>query len=113
MTATTTKPRSKAKKSYDGPTAEEKLCADLVVLLESGAAPWRRPWNGHQGHHRNLITGAEYRGSNPLLLELGALMRGHTLPLWLGGAQAKAEGWYPRKGYSVSFIKFKSPTVQS
>jgi antirestriction protein ArdC len=101
MTATATKPRTKAKKTYDGPTAEEKLCADLVALLESGAAPWRRPWNGHQGHHRNLITGAEYRGSNPLLLELGALMRGHTLPLWLGGAQAKAEGWFPRKGCSA------------
>jgi len=98
---TTTKPRTRGRKAYDGPSPEEKLCADLVALLESGAAPWRRPWQGHQGHHRNLITGADYRGSNPLLLELGALMRGHSLPLWLGGAQAKAEGWFPRKGCSA------------
>ncbi|NDC35931.1 MAG: DUF1738 domain-containing protein, partial [Synechococcaceae bacterium WB9_2_112] len=101
---TTTKPRTRGKKAYDGPTPEEKLCADLVALLESGAAPWRRPWQGHQGHHRNLMTGADYKGSNPLLLELGAMMRGHTLPLWLGGAQAKAEGWFPRKGCTAARI---------
>lgn len=98
---TTSKTRTRGRKSYDGPSPEEKLCADLVALLESGAAPWRRPWQGHQGHHRNMLTGADYRGSNPLLLELGALMRGHSLPLWLGGAQAKAEGWFPRKGCSA------------
>jgi len=98
---TTTKPRTRGRKAYDGPSPEEKLCADLVALLESGTTPWRRPWQGHQGHHRNMLTGAEYRGSNPLLLGLGALMRGHSLPLWLGGAQAKAEGWFPRKGCSA------------
>lgn len=101
---TTTKPRTRGKRAYDGPTPEEKLCADLVALLEQGTAPWRRPWQGQNGHHRNLITGAEYRGGNPLLLELGSLMRGHSLPLWLGGAQAKAEGWYPRKGCSAARI---------
>jgi len=104
MTTTTTKPRTRGKKAYDGPTPEEKLCADLVALLEQGTAPWRRQWQGQAGHHRNLMTGAEYRGGNPLLLELGGLMRGHSLPLWLGGAQAKAEGWYPRKGCTAARI---------
>jgi antirestriction protein ArdC len=104
MTATTTKPRNRGKKAYDGPTPEEKLCADLVALLERGTTPWRREWQAEQGRHRNLITGAEYRGGNPILLELGGMLRGHTLPLWLGGAQAKAEGWFPRKGCTAARI---------
>lgn len=104
MTAAT-KPKAKARKAYDGPTAEEKLCADLVALMESGTAPWRKEWQGHQGEHRNLITGHEYRGMNPLLLELGSMTKeGPQAPLWLGGAQAKAEGWYPRKGCTASRI---------
>lgn len=94
MTATTAKRRT-----YDGPTSEETLVSDLVALMESSnLPPWRREWNGHHGEHRNLLTGHPYRGSNPILLELGSLMRGHTLPLWLGGAQAKQQGWFPKKG---------------
>jgi antirestriction protein ArdC len=104
MTTTPTKPRTRGKKAYDGPTPEEKLCAELVALLEQGTAPWRRPFQGEAGRHRNLITGAEYRGGNPLLLELGGIVRGHGLPLWLGGAQAKAEGWFPRKGCTAARI---------
>jgi antirestriction protein ArdC len=104
MTATTTKPRTRGKRAYDGPTPEEKLCADLVALMERGTTPWRREWQGEQGPHRNLITGARYRGSNPLFLELGAACRGHALPLWVGGAQAKAEGWFPRKGCTAARV---------
>ena len=87
--------------SERGPSPEEKLVADLIALMEQGTAPWRREWQGHQGSHRNLLTGHAYRGSNPLLLEFGALLKGHTLPLWLGGAQAKANGWFPCKGSSA------------
>jgi len=100
MTATTTKTTStRARKQYDGPTPEEQLAADLVALMESAELPpWRREWHGHSGNHRNLVTGAEYSGSNPLLLELGSLSRGHSLPLWLGAGQGKPLGWWPRKG---------------
>ena len=100
MTATTTKTTStRPRKQYDGPTPEEQLAADLVALMESAELPpWRREWHGHSGNHRNLVTGAEYSGSNPLLLELGSLSRGHSLPLWLGAGQGKPLGWWPRKG---------------
>ena len=105
MTATLTKrpkakpARKKAGKKYTGPSSEEILLADIVALMESSdLPPWQRPWQGHQGEHRNLATGKAYRGANPMLLELGALMRGHTMPLWIGGSQAKALGWFPKKG---------------
>ena len=96
---TATKPARKARKTYDGPSAEELLVADLVALMESSdLPPWRREWTGQQGEHRSLETGQPYRGANPILLELGSMLRGHTLPLWIGGAQAKTHGWWPRKG---------------
>jgi antirestriction protein ArdC len=98
-TASGTPRRSKAADPASSP--EAKLACDLIALIEQGTAPWRREWQGHQGAHRNLLSAHEYRGSNPLLLEFGALLKGHTLPLWLGAAQAKANGWFPRKGSSA------------
>lgn len=100
MNTTTNRPTTKGgRKVYDGPTPEEQLAADLVALMESAELPpWRREWHGHSGNHRNLVTGAEYSGSNPLLLELGSLSRGHSMPLWLGAGQGKPLGWWPRKG---------------
>ena len=87
------------RKKYEGPRSEEILVSDLVTLMESSdLPPWRREWQGAQGSHRNLLSGHVYRGSNPILLELGSLMRGHSLPLWLGAAEAKSRGWFPRKG---------------
>ena len=105
-TTKTKKPATKARKQYDGPTAEEKLCSELVQLLEAGTNPWRRDWaaSGAAGSHRNLLTGANYRGSNPAVLEMYSACRGFTLPLWLGGAQAKAKGWFPRKGSKGCYV---------
>ena len=106
MATTTKKTTTRARKTYEGPTAEEKLCSELVQLLEAGVNPWRRDWasSGQQGQHRNLLTGANYRGSNPAVLEMYSACRGFTLPLWLGGAQAKAKGWFPRKGSKGCYV---------
>jgi antirestriction protein ArdC len=104
--ATTTKARPRARKTYEGPTAEEKLCTALVELLERGVNPWRKDWASvaQSGQHRNLITGQPYRGSNPAVLEMWAACRGYSLPLWLGVAQAKGKGWYPKKGSSGCYV---------
>ena len=81
------------------PSPEEVLLADVVALMESSdLAPWRKPWTSRSGDHRNPISGSVYRGVNPLLLELGLLMRGSTIPLWCGAAQAKQHKWCPQKG---------------
>ena len=75
-TATATKAKPKARKAYDGPSAEEKLVSSLVELLESGVNPWRKEWDCQaSGNHRNLLTGHEYRGSNPALLEFQMAVR--------------------------------------
>jgi antirestriction protein ArdC len=63
-------PKSRSKSS--GPSPEEALVRDLIELLEAGSTPWRKPWDCHTGGvHINLLTGRAYRGSNPILLELG------------------------------------------
>lgn len=88
-----------ARKTYDGPRPDEILVQDLVALMESAdLAPWRRDWAGQAGAHRNLLSQHEYKGTNPILLELGSMLRGLTMPLWLGGAEARGRGWFPRKG---------------
>ncbi len=107
MTTTTRKGR----KAYAGPTPEEKLAADLIALMEQGVNPWRRPWVGHNGEHRNLLTNHQYRGGNPLLLEVGNLSRGNTLPLWMGAGQAKANGWHPAKGSKAARIAQPRPVT--
>jgi len=100
---TTTAPRKR--KQHDGPSPEDCLINDLIALMESGELPpWRRGWQGEQGRHRNLISGHCYKGSNPVLLEVGSLLRGHTLPLWCGAAEAKARGWWPRRGSKATRI---------
>jgi len=80
-------------------SSEDRLVQDIIKLMESSSLPpWRKPWTANQGEHRNLLTDQQYSGANPLLLELGLMMRGSDLPLWCGAAQAKAEGWFPKKG---------------
>ena len=95
------------KRNYDGPSPAEVLTADLIELMERGdLPPWRKEWTGGSGPHRNLATGASYSGANPILLELGSMMRGHTLPLWIGSSQARPNGWFPRRGSkSVRIIR--------
>tara|TARA_R100001510_G_C7626152_1_gene185982 strand:+ start:73 stop:1038 length:966 start_codon:yes stop_codon:yes gene_type:complete len=106
MTTTTTKPkRSRSRRKYDGPSAEEKLCQEIIQLIESGVNPWRREWRkGAAGGHRNLITGKNYQGSNPALLECYQQARGYELPLWCGSSQARAKGWHPIKGSKCAYV---------
>ena len=65
------------------PSADERLVASLISLLEAGTTPWRRDWQtGASNHHCNLLTGRRYRGANPVLLSLRMPLRGPTLPFW-------------------------------
>jgi antirestriction protein ArdC len=97
--------QSRSRKTFEGPTAEEKIVASLVELMEAGSAPWRRPWDGTGGgHHVNLISGHRYRGANPILLTLGMHIRGSALPFWCGFAEARKLGIFPRKGSKAVHI---------
>jgi antirestriction protein ArdC len=97
--------KSRSRKTFEGPTAEEKIVASLIELMEAGSAPWRRPWDGTGGgHHVNLLSGHRYRGANPILLTLGMHIRGSALPFWCGFAKARKHGIFPRKGSKAVHI---------
>ena len=83
----------------------------IVEMIESGTAPWRRPWDrprhpGAPTRPVNAATGKFYNGINVLLLHAHLM----TLddPRWCGYEQAKARGWQVKagaRGASIYFFK--------
>jgi antirestriction protein ArdC len=98
--------KSRSRQSFDSPTAEEKIVASMIELMEAGSAHWQRPWDGSGGgHHVHLLTGPHYRGASPVLLTLGRHIRVSALPLWCSFAEAKKHGSFPRKGSKAVHIQ--------
>jgi antirestriction protein ArdC len=104
MTYTKKAPKSKkVDKEFKSP--EEKLCERLISLIESGVNPWRKEWDTvNNGRHRNFITGKNYHGSNPMMLEFQMMFGGYSLPIWAGAGQMKGKGWWLKKGCSSAYI---------
>jgi len=72
----------------------------IVKALESGTVPWHKPWIG--GEHKNMRSGASYRGINPMMLSLA----GRSTSLWLSYKQAKSLGGQVRKGEAGTCVVF-------
>tara|TARA_Y100000004_G_scaffold23587_1_gene23932 strand:- start:603 stop:1517 length:915 start_codon:yes stop_codon:yes gene_type:complete len=88
--------RMKAKKDYVKP--EELIVNELIQALESGNTKlWRKEWSV-KGGFRNVLSGHEYKGSNPALLCLQSSIRGWHLPLFIGAGQAKSINCLPKRG---------------
>ena len=88
--------RINAKKDYVKP--EELIVNELIEALESGNTKlWRKEWSV-KGGFRNVLSGHEYKGSNPALLCLQSSIRGWHLPLFIGAGQAKSINCLPKKG---------------
>lgn len=85
----------------------------ILAALESGTAPWVRPWKdgnvrgGAMPH--NAITGRAYHGINVLLLMMEQETRGYNGAGWLTFKQAQERGGHVRKGekgVQICFWKF-------
>jgi antirestriction protein ArdC len=78
------------------PNVYEVITSRIIKQLESGTAPWQKPWkaSGSSGLPRNLITNREYRGINVWIL----LSNGYASPCWLTFRQARDHGGYVRHG---------------
>ena len=88
--------RMKAKKDYVKP--EELIVNELIQALESGNTKlWRKEWTV-KGGFRNVLSGHQYKGSNPALLCMQSSIRGWHLPLFIGAGQAKSINCLPKKG---------------
>ena len=80
-------------------------------MIETGTAPWQRPWDrprhpGVPAFPVNAATGNAYRGINVLLL--GGDPRMADDPRWCGYQQAQARGWYVQAGARGTPIHFSS-----
>jgi len=84
------------------PTAYEVVTESIIKQLESGVAPWRKPWRTEMP--ANLASKKEYRGINVFLLA----SLGYGSQYWLTYRQAQALGGSVRKGehgFKVVFWK--------
>ena len=72
----------------------EIVTEKILAMLESGVAPWRKPWSANNIQYR--FTGQAYRGINQLLLALNP----HPLPIWLTYRAAQQLGGNVKRGAS-------------
>jgi antirestriction protein ArdC len=82
------------------PNVYEIVTEQVIKQLESGVAPWRKPWRAEMPC--NLISGKPYRGINPFLLGT----QGYGSRYWLTFNQAAKLGGHIRKGERSSLVTF-------
>ena len=82
----------------------------IIKALESGSAPWVKPWNAStSGLDRNVTTGCAYNGINRLILG----MQGRTSPLWATYNQWQSIGAQVQKGEkSTTIVLFKPVSTE-
>ena len=95
------------------PNVYEVITGRIIQQLESGTAPWHKPWKarGKSGLPRNLVSGREYRGINVWTL----LSSGYANPQWLTFRQAGQLDGHVRKGevgFPIVYWKFRKREVQ-
>ena len=86
-----------------------KVSARIIAELETGAAPWIRPWSATPGANTpcNAVTNRPYSGCNVILLWM-ARRAGYRAPRFLTFKQALELGGHVRKGErgtKVYFVK--------
>lgn len=81
---------------------------DIIRLLESGTAPWQKPWKAGECAQLpyNPTSNKPYRGGNVLNLMIAAMRKGYEDPRWCTYKQAADNGWQVRKGEKASQIEF-------
>jgi antirestriction protein ArdC len=95
------------------PNVYEVITGRIIKQLESGTAPWHKPWKvrGKSGLPRNLVSGREYRGINVWTL----LSSGYASPCWLTFRQARQLDGHVRQGetgFPIVYWKFGKREVE-
>ncbi|UWS28909.1 ArdC family protein [Erwinia pyrifoliae] len=97
------KPRGRKAASTQRTDLYQQVTDKIILALENGVPPWRRPWRSAQNVHGsalpvNATTGRHYSGVNIPLLWMAAEEHGYTSDRWLTYQQAKTAGGQVRKG---------------
>jgi antirestriction protein ArdC len=83
-------------------TVYEMVTERVIAALESGQAPWRKPWHAATDGPRNMVSGRMYRGMNVWLL----LSAGYTSPYWLTFNQLSKLGGRLRENQHGTVVIF-------
>jgi antirestriction protein ArdC len=78
----------------------EIVTEQIIKQLESGSAPWRKPWITQEPC--NLVSQKPYRGINTFLLSAS----GYPSPHWLTYGQAMKLGGHVKKGEHSHMVVF-------
>lgn len=84
----------------------------IITALESGTAPWLKPWKNADCHlalPRNAVSNRIYNGINILLLWLAAEEHGYRQSKWLTVKAANELGGYVRKGEKATLVVNYNP----
>jgi antirestriction protein ArdC len=91
----------------------QELTEKIIVALEAGTAPWRRPWDktacGGAVAPVNAATGHRYHGINLFVLGMSPLAFASNDPRWCTYRQAGSRGWQVRKGEKATPVYFYKP----
>ncbi len=85
------------------------VTAAIVSAMQSGTAPWRKPWTGSTGGVSIPLrsNGEAYRGINVLMLWIEASEKGYVSARWFTYKQAQELGGQVRKGEkSATIVKY-------
>ena len=88
----------------------QEVTDQIVVALEQGTKPWRRPWEdarcGGPSMPINGATGRAYHGINVLILAMSRFAFGSGDPRFCSFKQAKDRGWQVRRGERSTTVFF-------
>ncbi len=90
---------------------QQRLAERIIKSLESGIAPWRRPWAVSEGGGLpvNFASGKRYRGINPMLLWFTAEDYGFGSKYWGTIRQWNDIGASVTKGQKSTEVVFYKP----
>ena len=96
----------------------ETVTNAIIAELERGAAPWVKPWHADasSGADYNIVSGAEYRGINRLILGMAGMAGGYSAGQWASYKQWQDRGVQVlkgQKGTSICFYKAVAGTIDA
>jgi len=93
-------------------TIYQEVTDKIIKELESGAAPWVKPWTSDNSADRNIVSKNEYNGINRLILSMTSHFSGYNLPYWGSFKQWDELGANVKKGEKGTKIVFFTPVVK-
>jgi len=90
----------------------QEVTDSIIKQLESGAAPWIKPWKADSTADKNFISQKPYQGINRLILGLSSMVSGFDTPVWASFKQWQSLGCNVRKGEKGTKIVFFSPVTK-